>query len=205
MENSRFQNKKDEELLAQKDIDHEVSEYLLEKYKYMVRALANQYYLVGADKEDLVQEGMIGLFKAIRDFRAEKGSSFYSFASLCINRELQTAITRSQSKKNSPLNNYVSISANDDAGKAETEHAHLIDTLEAQDASNPEQAAIDKEFLMQFENEASSCLSELEYQVMRLLLDGNGYREIAEQLCVSPKSVDNAIQRCKQKLLRILK
>lgn len=205
MKHGQFQGKSDEALIAQmRKGAVEVSDYLVNKYKGAVRSLADKYYLIGADREDLVQEGMIGLFKAVRDYREDRNTSFYSFAVLCIKREMFTAINKYHSKKNLPLNNYVSLSA-----ELENEHAgqesapKLLDVLESESASNPEQVALDNEFIDDFEQISKDVFSEKEGRVMELLLQGKSYREIAGELSLSPKSVDNAIQRCKQKLGRI--
>lgn len=205
-ETKGFAQQTDEQLLEKlRGRDEEVLEYLTEKYKGLVRTLANQYYLAGGDKEDLVQEGMIGLFKAIRDYRPDRNASFYSFAVLCIKRSLYTAITRSQSKSNRPLNEYISLSADVDADMSEKEGTQtLLDALEAESAFTPEQVVLDQDFLNDFAQQSTEHLSETEYKVMNLLLEGKTYQEIAQILSVSPKSADNAIQRCRQKLKKIL-
>lgn len=201
----RFEAQTDEMLLEQlRSGSAEVLDYLTEKYKGMVRTLANQYYLAGADREDLVQEGMIGLFKAIRDYRADRNSSFYSFAVLCIKRSMYTAITRSQSKSNQPLNEYISLSADIDADTAGKEGAGtLLEALEAESVYTPEQVVLDQDFLNDFAQQSTEHLSDTEYKVMNLLLEGRTYQEIAAALSISPKSADNAIQRCRQKLKKI--
>ncbi len=205
MGDTEFQGKSDEALIGQmRKGAVEVSDYLVNKYKGTVRALADKYYLIGADKEDLVQEGMIGLFKAVRDYREGRNSSFYSFAVLCIKREMFTAINKYHSKKNMPLNNYVSFSsALEDRDFSEERPAKLQDVLEAENTFNPEQVALDNEFIDDFEQISRDVFSEKEGRVMELLLQGKGYKEIAKELSMTPKSVDNAIQRCKQKLGRI--
>ncbi len=206
MNKSDFKGKTDEELLVQmREGLEEVSEHLIDKYKGTVRYLANQYYLIGADKEDLLQEGMIGLFKAIRDFRSNKNSSFYTFAVLCIKREMFSAINKYHSKKNSPLNNYVSFSETLEENSGDKENpGTVLDLLESESIFTPEQAALDNEFLESFEELSSELLSDKEYQVMQLFLQGKGYREIAEELSMTPKSADNALQRSKQKLAKLL-
>lgn len=201
-----FEGKTDEELVQMKEHSAQVSEYLINKYKGTVRYLANQYYLIGADKEDLLQEGMIGLFKGIRDYRPEKNCSFYSFAVLCIKREMFTAINRYHSKKNHPLNHYVSFSeALEDAGEGKDNTGTVLDLLESESVYTPEQVALDNEFLEAFEELSSAYLSDKEYQVLQLVLQGKEYREIAQELSMTPKAADNAIQRCKQKLGKLLK
>lgn len=201
-----FTQQTDEQLLEKlRDKDEKIFEYLTEKYKGLVRALANKYYLAGGDKEDLVQEGMIGLFKAIRDYRPDRNASFYSFAVLCVKRSLYTAITRSQSKSNRPLNEYISLSTDADADMAGKEGTQtLLDALEAESMFTPEQVVLDQDFLNDFAQQSTEHLSETEYKVMNLLLEGKTYQEIAQILSISPKSADNAIQRCRQKLKKIL-
>ncbi len=206
MEKDRWKEQSDEKLISQmQQGTAQVWDYLVNKYKGTVRSLANRYYLIGADKEDLVQEGMIGLFKAVRDYRPDRNASFYSFAVLCIKREMFTAINKYHSKKNSPLNNYVSFSAKLEENSRDQETAgKLLDVLEAESAFDPVQAAIDKEFLETFEETAKDFLSETEGKVLHLMIQGKGYREIADALSMSPKSADNAVQRCKQKLTKFL-
>ncbi len=204
MRNVTFQQLSDEELISRmRTCTPENSDYKLEKIKGTVRSLANRYYLIGADKDDLVQEGMIGLFKAIRDYRSDRGSSFYSFAVLCIKREMFTAVSKYQSKKNMPLNNSVSFSSELVQNKSVEEPAQLQDILQAESSQQPEQVVLDNEFENLFIKISEAYLSEKETSVLKLLIEGKGYREIAEELSMPPKSVDNAIQRCRQKLGKV--
>lgn len=196
----------DEEWLSRlRDGDPEAADYLSEKYKSLVRALADRYYLEGADKEDLVQEGMIGLFKAMRDYRADKGAGFYSFAVLCIRRSMYTAMEKYHSSGNRPLNEYVSLSAEKSGNAADVDGGKtLLDSLESDRGMNPEQIVLDRDFLSDFAQQSTEHLSQTEYRVMNLLLEGKSYLEIADILAISPKSADNAIQRCRQKLKKII-
>ncbi len=201
----QFKGKTDEALIQQmRQGAVQVSDYLMDKYKGTVRALADRYYLIGADKEDLVQEGMIGLFKAVRDYQPDRNSSFYSFAVLCIKREMFTAINKYHSKKNMPLNTYISLSAEEkDPAFDPEQKENLIDRLEDRKGFDPEQAVIDSEFLKDFQEQSREFLSDMEAKVLALLINGKNYREIAEELSMTPKSADNAIQRCKQKIGRL--
>lgn len=207
MKKADFIGMTDETLLVHmREGAEDISGYLIDKYKGTVRYFANQYYLIGADKEDLIQEGMIGLFKAIRDYRPGKNSSFYSFAVLCIKREMFTAINKYHSKRNGPLNNYISFSETLEENNGDKENpGTVLDLLESESTFTPEQVALDNEFMESFEEITSEYLSEKEYQVMQLFLQGKGYREIAKELSMTPKSADNALQRSKQKLGKLLR
>ena len=175
-----------------------VIDYLMEKYKYLVRKKANALFLLGGDSEDLIQEGMIGLFKAIRDYDEEE-SSFFSFAELCINRQLYTAIEAAARKKHRPLNSYVSLSG---AG-AEGENAAFQGERAANDL-NPEQMVIDRENMEDVLERIRASLSRMEKRVFEYYLEGMNYRQIAAIMGKSEKSVDNSLQRIKQKAQRLL-
>lgn len=182
-------------------------DYLIGKYKNLVRKKAKALYLIGGDHEDLIQEGMIGLYKAIRDFQMEKEASFLTFADLCISRQIYTAIKSSNTKKNQPLNNYISIDSsnyNDDTDA--TDYAvSFIETLAHARSMNPEEMFIDKENTSLLEKELYERLSKLEKQILNLYLHDYNYNKIAEILDKDPKSVDNALQRIRKKLNQILK
>lgn len=178
--------------------DRAIIDYLMEKYKGMVRKEAKAMYLLGGESDDLIQEGMIGLFKAVQDYDVDQESSFYSFAKLCVTRQLYSAIEASRRKKHIPLNSYVSLYEDDE------ENTNLLDTIEAGKESNPEQAFLSKENAQRLEKELGENLSDLESRVLYLHLLGTDYRTIAELLDKSPKAVDNAIQRIKAKTERIL-
>jgi RNA polymerase sporulation-specific sigma factor len=166
----------------------------MEKYKPLVRRKTNALYLIGGEREDLIQEGMIGLFKAVRDFREDKDTSFYHFAELCINRQLYSALQASNRKKHQPLNSYVSLSA-ELQGDGETMENLLIGYTD-----NPEEMVIEQELWGEFQKSLWSNLSKMEQRVLRLYLDGNSYIQIAERMDKTPKSIDNALQRIRQKI-----
>lgn len=191
----------DEELVKlSHDGDELALEYLIERYKYFVRSKARSYFLVGADHEDIIQEGMIGLYKAARDYKEE--SSFRSFAELCITRQMITAIKTATRQKHIPLNSYVSLNKpafNDDSERT-VEDALLQDC-----ASDPEELIINQENVSDIENKLNEMLSPLEKKVMVLYLEGKSYVEIGELLGRHSKSVDNALQRVKRKLEIYLK
>ena len=191
----------DEELVKlSHDGDELALEYLIERYKYFVRSKARSYFLVGADHEDIIQEGMIGLYKAARDYKEE--SSFRSFADLCITRQMITAIKTATRQKHIPLNSYVSLNkpAFDDDSERTVEDALLQDC-----ASDPEELIINQENVSDIENKLNEMLSPLEKKVMVLYLEGKSYVEIGELLGRHSKSVDNALQRVKRKLEIYLK
>ena len=176
-------------------------DFLMVKYKNFVKAKARSYFLVGADREDIVQEGMIGLYKAVRDFRPEKLSSFKVFAELCIQRQIITAIKTATRQKHIPLNSYVSL--NKPIYDEESDRT-LMDVLEGSHISNPEQLLISREEFNQIEKRMGEMLSDLEWQVLMAYLDGKSYQEIADQIGRHVKSVDNALQRVKRKLEQYL-
>lgn len=182
--------------------DEAALEYLLNKYKSLVRAKARGYFLIGADREDIVQEGMIGLYKAIRDFEAEKQTSFRYFAEICIRRQIITAIKTASRQKHTPLNTYISTSQpvyDDDSGKP------LIDILIDKDSLDPEKVMIDREESAALGNKIKNALSSFELQVLSMYLQGKSYREIAENLKRESKSIDNALQRLRSKIEKIFR
>ena len=176
-------------------------EYLISKYRNFVRAKARSYFLIGADREDIIQEGMIGLYKAIRDFRSDKLSSFRAFAELCITRQIITAIKTATRQKHIPLNSYVSLNKpiyDEDSDRT------LIDILSGSRVSDPEELIISREEFMGIEEKMGEILSDLEWKVLMAYLDGKSYQEIAIELERHVKSIDNALQRVKRKLERYL-
>lgn len=175
--------------------------YLITKYKNVVRAKARSYFLVGADKEDVIQEGMIGLFKAIRDYRPDRLANFKSFAEICITKQMLTAIRMATRKKHAPLNGYVSL--NYSYGD-ESNEWQLIDAVTAGDHQNPETIVISSEQVKHIKAKMEEVLSDFEQKVLAQHLEGKGYREIAKDLDRHAKSVDNALQRIKKKLERCL-
>ena len=201
-ENARFKDMTDEEIaaLAQAS-DGEALEYLLNKYKNFVRSRARSYFLIGADHEDIVQEGMIGLYKAIRDYRSEKLSSFRAFAELCVTRQIITAIKTATRQKHIPLNSYVSL--NRPIYDEESDRT-LMDVLSEVQMAGPEELLISQEDYSSVENRISEVLSDLEMEVLNSYLEGKSYQEIAQDLGRHVKSIDNALQRVKRKLEKSL-
>lgn len=192
----RYQEMSDEQLIALlRAGDDNIMDYILNKYKPLVLGKANAMYLIGGDTDDLIQEGMIGLFKAIRDFREDKETSFFYFAELCVNRQIYSAVEASNRKKHVPLNTYVSFySQNGEEGKS------LAETLSADSTDNPEQMIIAQESMHIFWEDVKSRLSSLEREVLDEYLKGLNYRQIAEKMGKSPKAIDNALSRIKSKI-----
>ena len=197
----KYGNLTDEELIWQlRQGDDRIMDFILDKYKPLVRKKANAMYLIGGDTDDLIQEGMIGLFKAIRDFDEKKECSFYHFAELCISRQIYTVVEASNRKKHAPLNSYVSLySGTNEDGVV------LADSLTTGATENPEQRMIDQENLVLFWEKVKERLSKMECQVLDLYLSGLNYQQIAEQMEKSPKSIDNALQRIKTKVKTLTK
>lgn len=181
--------------------DSEALEYLIVKYRNFVRAKARSYFLIGADREDIVQEGMIGLYKAIRDYRGDRLASFRAFAELCITRQIITAIKTATRQKHIPLNSYISL---DKPIYEEESDRTLMDVICGSKVSDPEQLMINREEFGRLEGKLCEILSELERQVLVLYLDGRSYQEIAVDLDRHVKSIDNALQRVKRKIERYL-
>jgi RNA polymerase sporulation-specific sigma factor len=176
----------------------DATEYLLKKYAPLVKKSIRTLYLIGADTEDLSQEGMIGLFKAIQSYQNDNNASFYTFAKLCIDRQIYSAIKASNRKKHIPLNSYISFYS-----KINEDEIELIDNLEAGKDSNPEQIILDRENTMNIEEMLDSHLSKMEKQVLSRYLKGNSYADIGAELGKAPKSIDNAIQRIREKVKRL--
>jgi RNA polymerase sporulation-specific sigma factor len=179
----------------------EAQEYLINKYRNFVRAKARSYFLIGADREDIVQEGMIGLYKAIRDFRGDKLASFRAFAELCITRQIITAIKTATRQKHIPLNSYVSLNKpiyDEDSDRT------LLDIISGSRITDPEELIISQEEFIGIEEKMGEILSSLEWKVLMSYLEGKSYQEIAVDLKRHVKSIDNALQRVKRKLERYL-
>ena len=193
----------DEQLICRlRNGEDEIMDYLMMKYKSMVRRKARAMYLIGGDNDDLIQEGMIGLIKAVRDFDSEAGQSFSSFAELCVSRQMYSAIASSKRKKHIPLNSYVSLY---DEGNHEDEKTlPLIDTIEPEVENNPETLYFGKESSEAFIEELKENLSDLENRVLYLHMLGTNYRDIANLLDKSPKTIDNALQRIRTKAGKLL-
>ncbi len=181
--------------------DDEALEYLINKYRNFVRAKARSYFLIGAEREDIVQEGMIGLYKSIRDFKGDKLASFKAFAELCITRQIITAIKTATRQKHIPLNSYVSL---DKPIYDEDSDRTLLDVICGSRVCDPEEMIINQEEFYGLEDKMSEILSELERKVLMLYLDGRSYQEIAVDLDRHVKSIDNALQRVKRKLEKYL-
>ena len=183
---------KDEELIFRfKNGESEILDYLMEKYKNMVRKKARTMFLIGGENDDLIQEGLIGLFKAVRDHQPDKDASFQTFAGICVDRQIYNAIQSSNRQKHQPLNSYISLSEQD----GENEE-HLGDAW----VENPESIIIDQENVQSLEQEITTTLSPMENQVLEYYLAGNGYGEIAQIMGKTPKSIDNALQRIRTKI-----
>lgn len=193
-----FLNKPDEEVVDLARAGSVLAqEYLINKYRSFVRAKARSYFLIGADREDIIQEGMIGLYKAIRDFRGDKLASFKAFAELCIQRQIITAIKTATRQKHIPLNSYISLNRpiyDEDSDRT------LIDVMPGADVTDPEEIVINGEEASYIESRMTELLSDLERQVLAYYLDGKSYMEIAADLNRHVKSIDNALQRVKRKL-----
>ena len=193
-----YHERVDEDLVATaKSGDNLAMEFLLNKYKNFVRIKAKSYFLIGADREDIIQEGMIGLYKAVRDFKADKLSSFRAFAELCITRQIITAIKTATRQKHIPLNQ--SISLNKPIYDEDGERT-LLDVMASQKTSDPEELVINQEVSEDIKERIQENLSDLESQVLRLYLEGKSYQEMARDLNRHTKSIDNALQRVKRKI-----
>ncbi len=199
--NKEYQGQPDEMLIEiLRSGQPELMDFILEKYKFLVRKRAKAMFLIGGDTDDLIQEGMIGLFKAIRDYQKEKDASFFHFADLCITRQIYHAVEASQRKKHQPLNSYVSLSAElgEEGGGA------LLGASGAFGSANPEQLLIDRENVAAIQEKMKHSLSAMEQQVLGLYLGGMNYHQIAEVTEKEPKAIDNALQRIRGKFAKIL-
>ena len=189
-ERFKYEDMTDEELIDQlREGDRQVMDYICDKYKNLVRSKAKSMYILGGDSEDLIQEGMIGLFKAIRDYRGDKEASFYTFAQLCVDRQMYNAIQSSTRQKHQPLNSYISMNGEE----WETQ-------MGSKTEQSPETIIIAQENAVQMEEKIRKQLSTFENEVLTLYLDGNNYQQIGEKMNKSSKSIDNALQRIKGKV-----
>lgn len=194
----------DEELIDRlRGGESRITDYIMDKYKNLVRSKAKSMYILGGDNEDLIQEGMIGLFKAIRDYDCGRDASFYTFADLCISRQMYTAVRASNRQKHWPLNTYVSLSGNGHS-REENEEMDLAEALSPDQDQNPETLFIDRERVEYLESQIDKELSSFEKQVLDLYLTGMSYSQIAKVLGREEKSTDNALQRLKAKIKRML-
>ena len=194
----------DEELIIKyRQGEHEVIDFLMSKYKSMVLKKVRTMYLLGGETEDLIQEGMIGLIKAVRDYSEEQEASFHTFASLCVSRQIYTAIERARRNKHMPLNDYISI-YEEKKSSDDRRQPPLVEIISSDVENDPEALYFGKEYTEIFLNKLLQRLSGLETQVLSQYLLGVDYREIADRLGKTPKAIDNAIQRCKQKAEKLL-
>lgn len=194
----------DEELIDRlRNGEGRIMDYIMEKYKNLVRSKAKSMYILGGDNEDLIQEGMIGLFKAIRDYDCGRDASFYTFADLCISRQMYTAVQASHRQKHWPLNTYVSLNSNS-RNQGENEELELAEALPPDQDQNPETLFIDRERVEYLESQIDRKLSGFEKQVLDLYLTGMSYSQIAKVLGREEKSTDNALQRLKGKIKKML-
>ena len=200
-----YDNVSDEELIVLlRDGETQITDYIIEKYKDLVRRKTKSMYILGADHDDLLQEGMIGLIKAVRNFDLSLEKSFQSFAELCVSRQMYSAIQASRRQKHFPLNTYVSLYESGD-GHGEEKNLPLIDTIEPGVENNPETLYFGKEYTQAFIRQLEQKLSELENKVLYLHLTGADYRTIAKILDKTPKAIDNALQRIRSKAGQLLK
>lgn len=201
---NKYQSLTDEEIISKvKDGDEDALLFIINKYKDLVNSKLNKYYIIGAEREDIIQEGLIGLFKAIKGYDGTKQSSFKTFANMCVERQLITAIKSSNRQKNIPLNSYLSLNTsaydNEDDNNME-----LIDTLITQTVEDPLETIMKKEYYTEVQNTINKSLSKFELQVLDRYIQGESYEYIAKKLDIPIKSVDNAIQRIRKKAIKNL-
>lgn len=198
-----YEQTTDEELIDRlRNGEQQITDYICDKYKNLVRSKAKSMFILGADGEDLIQEGMIGLFKAVRDYDCGRDASFYTFADLCISRQMYTAVQASKRQKHVPLNTYISLYANPTG--AEGEEPDLLEALADKTKLNPEEMVLDKERVAYLEQIIEEELSSFEKQVLDLYMTGMSYSQIAKVLGRDEKSTDNALQRLKSKIKKML-
>lgn len=199
-----YEQYSDEELIVRlRDGEANIMDFIMNKYKNLVRSKAKSMYILGADREDLIQEGMVGLFKAVRDYDSGRDASFYTFAELCISRQMYTAVQASGRQKHMPLNSYISLYAST-AEQGEEAETELLNVLSDVSDRNPEELLIDKENLELLEKMIDKELSSFEKQVLDLYVTGMSYTQIAKVLGRDDKSTDNALQRIKNKLRKVV-
>ena len=197
----KYSNLTDEQIISQiKQGDQESLAYLLEKYKNLVNIKVSKYFMIGAEKEDILQEGMIGLFKAIKDFKEEKQKSFKSFANICIERQLITAIKSSNRQKHMPLNSYLSL--NTSAYEDDEDGTELIETFNNTQIEDPLDTITKKEYFEEIQDSIHKNLSKFEEQVLQRFIQGESYEVLAKKLDTPVKSIDNAIQRIRKKAIK---
>ena len=193
----------DEELIdRQRSGERQITDYIMDKYKNLVRKKAKSMYILGADNDDLIQEGMIGLFKAVRDYDPGRDASFYTFADLCVSRQMYKAVQASRREKHAPLNTYISLYADTAEAESDGNGTALVNVIASAVETNPEQLMIDRENVADVEAIIEKELSGFEKQVLDLYITGMSYSQIAGVLSRDAKSTDNALQRLKAKLRR---
>lgn len=198
----QYKSKSDEEIIKIiRNGDKQAQDYILDKYKALVKTKSRAYFLIGADKEDIIQEGMIGLYKAVRDYQSERNASFKVFAELCINRQIITAIKAATRQKHIPLNSYISL--NKPVFEEESEQTYM-DMLKIGEIFNPEALFISQEDKNFIENQMEKVLSDFETKVLAFYLQGKSYFEISKIIKKPEKSIDNALQRVKKKVEKFL-
>ncbi len=202
----KYESMTDEELIdSLREGEAPIMDYICNKYKNLVRREAKSMFILGADTEDLIQEGMIGLFKAVRDYDSGRDASFFTFAQLCISRQMYTAVQASKRKKHLPLNTYVSLDSQEDSGGQKGQEQPLVELLADRTKLNPEELVLDKERVDYLERAMEKELSEFEKQVLDLYRTGMNYSQIARVLGRDEKATDNALSRAKQKIRGLLK
>ena len=207
MENSlKYATLQDEQIINEiKNGDDAALEYLINKYKDLVNGKVSKYFIIGAEKDDIIQEGLIGLYKAIKNYKTDKQNSFKSFANLCIERQLISAIKSSNRQKHMPLNSYLSLNIsaynNDDENSGNSE---IIDVLDTNVAEDPLDTITKKEYFSDVESVIEDSLSTFEKKVLSRYIQGDSYVKIAEKLDTPVKSIDNAIQRIRKKTIKNL-
>ncbi len=201
--NSKYTNMSDEELLeAIKQDDKDALDFLICKYQDLVNSKVNKYFIIGAEKEDIIQEGLIGLYKAIKDYKEDKQNSFKSFANLCIERQLITAIKSSNRQKHMPLNSYLSLNMNAYENEDGTNNSEIMEVLDTKIVEDPLDTITKKEYMSSVENAIDTHLSDFEKRVLGRYIQGDSYVTIAAKLDAPVKSVDNAIQRIRKKTVK---
>lgn len=202
LNNNNYSDMKDEELITLiKNGDGAAADYIIEKYKKLINLKVGKYFIIGAEKEDIIQEGMIGIFKAIKNFDASKENSFKSFANMCIERQLITAIKTSNRQKHMPLNSYLSLNG---TAFSEDEDTEVLEVFNSKFIEDPLETITKKEYYASIENAIDKSLSPFEKQVLKKFINGESYISIAQKLDTPVKSVDNAIQRIRKKAIRDL-
>lgn len=203
--NNNYNNMSDEELLeAIREKDTNALNFLICRYKDLVNSKVNKYFIIGAEKEDIIQEGLIGLYKAIKDYKEDKQNSFKSFANLCIERQLITAIKSSNRQKHMPLNSYLSLNMTAYENEDENNETQIMDVLETNIIEDPLDTITKKEYMSDVESVIDNSLSDFEKKVLNRFIQGESYVKIAERLDAPVKSVDNAIQRIRKKTAKNL-